>query len=167
MSDSQSNDQQRTHNEERFPFLLVAFGVACFALLAVSTIWGAIATNFRVGEELRARMMREMLIAEEHSLDFAAVKRGRDEYLKTCTACHGPEGEALPNLGKALRGSEFLDGQSDSQLAMFLKLGRNTWDPENTTGVAMPPKGGNPMITDEDLKDIVQFLRFLQVDEQG
>lgn len=32
----------------------------------------------------------------------------------------------------------------------------------NTTGVAMPPKCGNPSLTDQDLADVVAYLRTLQ-----
>lgn len=167
MNEPQPTDRPGARRGDPFPIALTGVAVICVALLAVTTIWGAMATNWRVGADLRTQMMRETLIAEEHSIDLVAMRRGRDEFLKTCTACHGPRGEALPNLGKDLRESEFLASKSDTQLAMFLKLGRNTWDADNTTGVAMPPKGGNPMITDDDLKDIVQFLRFIQADVQG
>jgi hypothetical protein len=39
--------------------------------------------------------------------------------------------------------------------------GRSTTDPANTTGVDMPPKGGTPSLSDEDLTDI-NYLRTLQ-----
>ncbi|WP_448601203.1 hypothetical protein [Thermoflexus hugenholtzii] len=41
----------------------------------------------------------------------------------------------------------------------FIKKGRPATDPANTTGVDMPPKGGNPALTDQDLADIIAFLR--------
>jgi disulfide bond formation protein DsbB len=147
---------------ERPPILASLVALVSFVLLAVATVWGAFSTNYRLSEPYRAVLMHEIRVAEAASLDLAALRRGRGEFLKTCTACHGPRGEAKPNLGKDLRASEFLAAKSDSELRMFLKLGRNTWDADNTTGVAMPPKGGNPMLDDDDLADIVQFLRYLQ-----
>jgi disulfide bond formation protein DsbB len=51
---------------------------------------------------------------------------------------------------------------SDDELAQFLALGRPADDPGNTTGVAMPPKGGNPSLSDQDLMDVAAFLRTLQ-----
>jgi disulfide bond formation protein DsbB len=33
---------------------------------------------------------------------------------------------------------------------------------DNTTGIAMPPKGGNPLVTDEQLQIIVAYLRSLR-----
>ena len=41
----------------------------------------------------------------------------------------------------------------------FVKVGRPTGDPLNTTGVDMPPKGGNPALSEEDLYDIVAYIR--------
>jgi disulfide bond formation protein DsbB len=35
-------------------------------------------------------------------------------------------------------------------------------DPLNTTGIAMPPKGGNPALTDGQIVDIVAYLRSIQ-----
>jgi cytochrome c5 len=32
-------------------------------------------------------------------------------------------------------------------------------DPLNTTGVAMPPKGGNPAMSEQDIADIVAYMR--------
>jgi disulfide bond formation protein DsbB len=41
----------------------------------------------------------------------------------------------------------------------FIKTGRPASDPLNTTGVDMPPKGGNPALSDQDLADIIAFIR--------
>lgn len=77
----------------------------------------------------------------------------------TCAACHGPDATGVEGLGKSLIGSEFVNSNSDADLIEFLKVGRPTSDPLNTTGVDMPPKGGNPSLDDGDLLDIVAFLR--------
>lgn len=79
-----------------------------------------------------------------------------------CAACHGPDGKGVPSLGKNLVTSEFAKGKTDEELVAFLKVGRDTSDPLNTTGVAMPPKGGNPALTDADLMDIVAYVRELE-----
>ena len=55
--------------------------------------------------------------------------------------------------------SEFIAGLSDEELVAFIKIGRTTSDPLNTTGVDMPPKGGNPALNEDDLYDIVAFMR--------
>ena len=55
--------------------------------------------------------------------------------------------------------SEFIAGKTDADLITFIKTGRDPSDSLNTTGVAMPPKGGNPALSDDDLNDIVAFIR--------
>lgn len=85
--------------------------------------------------------------------------QGAELYGSTCQACHGADGEGIDGLGKALNPSEFVQSQSDAELVAFLLVGRPASDPENTTGVDMAPKGGNPSLTDEDLQDIVAHLR--------
>ena len=88
--------------------------------------------------------------------------KGKELYATTCVACHGPNGEGVQGLGKPFADSEFLKGQNDDELFAFIKKGRPPGDPDNTTGVDMPPKGGNPALSDDDLRDIIAFLRTLQ-----
>jgi mono/diheme cytochrome c family protein len=87
---------------------------------------------------------------------------GQELFAGTCAACHGPGGEGVPNLGKDMTASEFIAGKTDDELVEFIKTGRPPDDPLNTTGVAMLPKGGNPSLSDDDLYDIVAFIRTLQ-----
>ncbi len=92
---------------------------------------------------------------------------GHDAFVASCSACHGVQGEGREGLGKALRGSEFIATQSDEQLIAFVKSGRPSWDESNTTGLDMPPKGGNPAITDDQLKQIVSYIRALHAADTG
>ena len=84
---------------------------------------------------------------------------GEEMFASTCSACHGPGGVGIEGLGKDMTQSEFIAGQTDADLITFIKLGRGTGDPLNTTGVDMPPKGGNPSLSEEDLNDIVTYIR--------
>jgi len=93
---------------------------------------------------------------------FGDPEAGRDAFLITCIACHGPEGKGVTGLGKDLTTSEFLRTRSDEEMLDFLIAGRPASDPLNTTGVDMPPRGANPAFTDDDLKNIVAFLRTIQ-----
>ena len=86
-------------------------------------------------------------------------EKGQQLFVATCAACHGPAGEGVQGLGKDMTTSDFIAGLSDEELVEFIKIGRDTSDPANTTGVAMPPKGGNPTLTDEQLMDIVAYIR--------
>jgi disulfide bond formation protein DsbB len=90
------------------------------------------------------------------------VAAGKTKYESTCITCHGPDAKGLPNLGKDLTASEFAKGLSDDDLVVFVTKGRDPSDPANTTGVAMPPKGGNPALTDQDLFDIIAYVRTLE-----
>ena len=80
----------------------------------------------------------------------------------SCAACHGPTGEGIPGLGKDLTSSEFVADKTDDELVNFIKVGRDPSDPLNTTGIAMPPKGGNPALSDEDLFNILAYLRSIR-----
>ncbi len=84
---------------------------------------------------------------------------GRELYLETCQSCHGPDAEGLPGLGLPLADSEFVASKSSADLLAFIKTGRASSDPDNQTGVDMPVKGGNPALNDEDLVDIVAYLK--------
>jgi disulfide bond formation protein DsbB len=91
----------------------------------------------------------------------ADLDLGRALFRGTCATCHGANGEGMPRLGKDLRADAFVRGRSDAQLVEFLKEGRPANHPENLTRVDMPPRGGNPALTDEDLAAIVAYLRSL------
>lgn len=87
---------------------------------------------------------------------------GEEKYNEVCIACHGPDGEGIEGLGKPFTSSDFLREQSDEEMLEFIKIGRPIGDPLNTTGVDMPPKGGNPALTDEQIMDIIAYVRTLQ-----
>lgn len=84
---------------------------------------------------------------------------GAKVFSTACVACHGPEGKGVTGLGKDLTTSEWTQQQTDEQLIEFIKRGRDAGDPLNTTGIAMPPKGGNPAMTDQEIADLVAFMR--------
>lgn len=90
------------------------------------------------------------------------IAAGRAEFLKTCSTCHGKEAEGMPKLGKNLHENAFVRSKSDEEMLQFLKVGRPAFDPLNTRGVDMPPKGGNPALTEEGLKHIVAYVRSIQ-----
>lgn len=92
------------------------------------------------------------------------AEKGKATFATTCAACHGPAGEGVQGLGKDMTKSEFIAGLSDEELAAFIKTGRPISDPLNTTKIDMPPKGGNPALTDEQLTDIVAFIRSIHVE---
>lgn len=90
---------------------------------------------------------------------FGDSAAGREVFLSTCIACHGADATGVPGLGKDLTASSWTPEQTDEQLLAFLLTGRPASDPLNTTGVDMPPKGGNPALTEDDLRNVVAYLR--------
>ncbi len=78
-----------------------------------------------------------------------------------CAACHGTDARGIPNLGADLVVSEFVNSLIDEELLTFIKTGRPVWDAANTSGIDMPPKGGNPAMTDADILDVIAYLRSL------
>lgn len=87
---------------------------------------------------------------------------GASVYSGTCAACHGPDLAGIDGLGKPLAPSEFVAANSEDELVAFIKVGRPAGDPENTQGVDMPPKGGNPALSDQDLQDVAAYLKAQQ-----
>ena len=96
----------------------------------------------------------------EESIGDAAA--GEPLFQGTCSACHGPDAKGMPNLGKDLTTSEFLKENSDDELLDFILVGRPISDPLNTQGVDMPPKGGNPALSNDDIYDIIAYLRSIE-----
>ena len=85
--------------------------------------------------------------------------KGKTVFTTTCSACHGADAKGLPGLGKDMTTSTFIKGLNDDDFLAFLKTGRPASDPKNTTKVDMPPKGGNPALTDQDLYDVIAYIR--------
>lgn len=84
---------------------------------------------------------------------------GHAAFKKSCAVCHGPDAGGMPNLGKDLHANEFVKSQGDEQLTQFIIEGRPATHPDNTRGVDMPPKGGNPALTDADIQVIIAYMR--------
>jgi mono/diheme cytochrome c family protein len=79
-----------------------------------------------------------------------AVAHGEELASQSCSACHGQGFRGVSGLGVS-----FYDNA-------FIQDGRTNDAPDNESGIAMPPYGGNTRLTDDDLADIVAFLRTLQ-----
>ena len=90
------------------------------------------------------------------------LARGEKLFRQTCSTCHGMDGQGIDKLGKPLINNEFVALNSDSALLQFIIEGRPATHPDNTQGVDMPPRGGNPGLTDEDLASIIAYSRTLK-----
>lgn len=93
---------------------------------------------------------------------FGDRESGQQIYATTCFACHGMQGEGIAGLGLPLVTSPLVMFSPDDELLDFLRTGRPADHPENVTGVSMPPGGGYPDWSDQQLLDIVAHLRWLR-----
>jgi disulfide bond formation protein DsbB len=100
--------------------------------------------------------------AEKYASLKGDAAAGKTKFESTCAACHGPDAKGIAGLGKDLTTSEFAKDLPDAEFIYFITQGRPASHPLNTTGVDMPPRGGNPAFTDQDLADIVAYVRTLQ-----
>jgi len=99
--------------------------------------------------------------SEEVEVSSRQLTAGEEKYSSTCVGCHGSDAQGVEGVGKPLAGTTFINDKSTEDLVAFIKTGRGPSDPENTTGLQMPPSGGNPSLSDDDLTNIVAYLKSL------
>jgi mono/diheme cytochrome c family protein len=87
---------------------------------------------------------------------------GAKLFVTYCSACHGPDAKGIKGLGRDLTHNEWVQARSDSELLAYVNTGRAADDPRNVSGVPMPPKGGNPALTDQEIMNIIAHIRTLQ-----
>ncbi len=121
-------------------------------ILGVSVLLAACGGSSGVGETE----------AEEPAYSAETIAEGETLYGQTCFACHGADAKGIPNLGKDLTTSAFVSSSSDAELLAYVIEGRTADDPANTTGIAMPPKGGFDFLTEDDINSIIAFIRSIQ-----
>jgi disulfide bond formation protein DsbB len=148
-------------SSDRFPLPELALAVVLVVALTVTTIWGAMSSNYYYSEPYRAMLLREQRIADELSLDIAALRRGKQVFQAACVVCHGPKGDGVHGLGKPIHNSAFVQESSDDELFELLVDGRKLDDPLNTTGVLMPPRASQGL-GDDKINDVIVYLRALQ-----
>lgn len=84
-----------------------------------------------------------------------AASHGKSVYERTCVACHGADGKGtLPGVG-ALGGKTGRLAKSDAVLLKSILEGTRT----PGSPMAMPPKGGDPTLTEGDAAAVLQYMR--------
>ena len=85
----------------------------------------------------------------------ADVKVGKKLYSQTCVACHSGNGKgALPGVSD-LTSTDGPLAKSDAELVKSIIEGRAT----PGAALSMPAKGGNPSLTDNDVRALIAYLR--------
>lgn len=87
---------------------------------------------------------------------------GSSIYSGNCAACHAADLSGIDGLGLQLAPSDFVASMTEDELAAFIIVGREANDPNNVSGVAMPARGGNPSLTDQDIQDVAAYLKAQQ-----
>jgi mono/diheme cytochrome c family protein len=85
---------------------------------------------------------------------YAFAESGADTYKTKCSACHGVNGAADTMLGRNLKlrplGSDDVQKQSDDELAIIIRKGRNK----------MPPF--DQKLSRDQIGDLVRYIRSLK-----
>jgi len=99
-----------------------------------------------------------IVIATGVALPSLAAPDGKTLYQQTCIACHGPAAKgAFPGIPDLTRKAGPLSKPDAELIANVLNGYQSKGSP-----MAMPPKGGNPSLTAEDVAAIVAYLRTLE-----
>jgi len=136
-------------------------------------LWDVSVTHMRVranipadvADDIRAFLMSSSAsimestseVSELTSYDMsrADLDNGRTVYEQTCIACHGQNAEGAFEGVPALGGVTGRLAQSDT---VVLDHMINGFQSEGSF-MAMPPFGGNPDLTDQDMADTLAYLR--------
>ena len=87
--------------------------------------------------------------------DAHTVTAGQLIYSQTCIACHGANGKGtIPGVAD-LTDREGALAKADEELLKSISEGFQS----PGSMLAMPPKGGNPTLTEEDEKAVLGYLR--------
>lgn len=98
-------------------------------------------------------MLSLILIPE---LVSAEKKKTEDIYFQTCYVCHGDDASGIMPGVADLADSEMLFTETEENIVVRIKAGIQT-----PGKIAMPPKGGNPELTDDELLSVLRYVKQL------
>lgn len=85
-----------------------------------------------------------------------SASEAEEIYFRSCVVCHGDDGSgAMPGVPD-LADSEALLTDSEQAIVARLKTGI-----QRPGGIAMPPGGGDPNLTDEQLLSVLRYVKQL------
>lgn len=129
---------------------------AVYSLVLPLVLLGGILIGVGLARGLNAE--KPVSLPQETLSEFSQIGEGL--YQSNCASCHGLDLQGVVGVGKSLIDSEFVASQTDAELQAFIIEGRRTWDTANTTGVEMPARGGNPALSDEQIRLITAYIRW-------
>lgn len=80
---------------------------------------------------------------------------GQEVYQQTCIACHGKDGKGTVPGAPDLTKSDGVLSQDDEILMKHIVEGFKS----KNSPMAMPAKGGNPLLTQTDLSNVVTYMK--------
>ena len=80
-----------------------------------------------------------------------SLEEGDLLYAQACASCHGAQGEGVDSLGTPLVDSPYVADLTDSEMLILIQDGRPADQPDNRTGFAKPPRGGQSELADEQI----------------
>jgi len=127
--------------------------------------WKPIIQHMRVRAGLTGQQARDILTflqSSNFTVTTAAAGSDTDSialsgeqiYKQTCVACHGADGSgAIPGVPGF---KERLSKSDDTLLQHIIEGFQSPGSP-----MAMPPKGGNPNLSDQDLRNVLSYIKKL------
>lgn len=104
--------------------------------------------GYKVYLSLFMIMLSPFLTAEQ-------VNNGKALYEQSCLVCHGEDGTgAMPGVAD-VTGAKGPLHQRDEKLAKSIRDGIQS----KGAVMAMPPKGGNPQLSEDDIENIIKHMR--------
>ena len=84
-----------------------------------------------------------------------ATAAGKDVYSQTCIACHGAKGKGMIPGVRDLTDPDGALTKSDEELIENISNGMQS----PGSFMAMPAKGGNPALSEDDIKAVLAYIR--------
>ncbi len=82
------------------------------------------------------------------------IETGKKIYQQTCIACHGPDGSGAVPGAPNFRGSNSPLLKSQAVLRKHIENGFKS----PNSPIAMPPKGGNPSLTEAQINAVLDYM---------
>ncbi len=113
-------------------------------------------------EQTQAEQPNQEDQGEEVTAQAGDPTKGEQLFKQYCSACHGQDAKGIQGVGTSLVNNQFIKDRSIPDLVQFVIEGRPANHPDNKTGIPMPPRGGFDFLTDEEITDIVAYLKTLE-----
>lgn len=124
------------------------------------------ATTSKVRDHFRRRYHIQIIVKEflwiavstgfsGHAVSNENMNNGYEVYMSSCIVCHGDDGTAqMPGVPDLNTNTDWSEKTRES-LVEWVKLGSQGSD----VLIPMPPKGGNPDLSDSDINDVLQYMK--------